>query len=68
MGVFPNMQSKHTLTRSVASFACAFACICECSSMLGMEDMELPRVRVRVKLASMGERGVDSVTSDERRA
>lgn len=36
--------------------------------MLGMEDMELPRVRVRIKLATVGDLGVASVASEERRA
>lgn len=70
MGVLPNMHSRATLTRSVDSldFAWAFACVCACSSMLGIEEIELPRVRERVKAATVGERGVDSVTRDERRA
>lgn len=37
--------------------------------MFGMDDIELPRVRVREKLATVGDLGVvDSVTSDDRRA
>jgi hypothetical protein len=38
--------------------------------MLGMEDMELPRVRMRVKPPVVGERGgaVGSVASDDVRA
>jgi hypothetical protein len=35
---------------------------------LGIEEMELPRARVREKAATVGDRGVDSVTSDDRRA
>jgi hypothetical protein len=65
------MQSRQILARSVDSFAlaCAFACTWACSSMLGIEDTEPPRVRMRVKPPSVGERGaVGSAASDDRRA
>src|SRR5690349_19221603 len=36
--------------------------------MFGMDDMEEPRVRVRVKLLTVGDLGVGSATSEVRRA
>jgi len=66
------MQSRQMLARSVDSLALAWALAWTwaCSSMLGMEDMELPRVRMRVKPPTVGERGgaAGSVTSDDVRA
>ena len=72
MARLPNMQSRQMLARSVDSLAraCAFAWSWACSSMFGMDDMELPRVRTRVNPPTVGERGgaVDSVTRDDLRA
>src|SRR5690242_12845356 len=74
MLVLPNMHSRQVLTRSAASlarawaWAWAWAWMWACSSMLGMEDIEEPRVRVRVKLLTVGERGVGSAASEVRRA
>ena len=72
MARLPNMQSRQMLARSIDSFAlaCALAWSWACSSMFGMEDMELPRVRTRVKPPTVGERGgaVGSVARDDLRA
>jgi hypothetical protein len=68
MARFPNMQSRQIFARSVDSLARAWAlaCIWACSSILGIDEMELPRVRIRVKPPTTGDFGaLDSVTSDE---
>ena len=36
--------------------------------MFGMDEMEFPRVRERVKAATVGDLGVDSVTREDLRA
>jgi hypothetical protein len=72
MARLPNIQSRQMLARSVDSLALAWALAWSwaCSSMFGIEDMELPRVRTRVNPPTVGERGgaVGSVASDDLRA
>ena len=72
MARLPNMQSRQMFARSDDSLAlaCALAWTCACSSMFGMDEMELPRVRTRVKAPTVGDRGgaVGSVASEDLRA